>query len=98
MPKKTKKEKIIAEYRRKLLLSPTVVQNSPHPPTPTPSDREEKGTFSYQFSPLPARGAPTQLPKEDAILFAEIRRDLIKTVILAAIAVSVELFLSRLLH
>ena len=69
MPKKTKKEKIIAQYRRKLLDVRQAV------PTPRP--------FVYQATPIIAQ--PTDVA---------IRKDLIKTLLLAVLAIGGEVALS----
>ena len=79
MPKKTKREKIIAEYRRKRdeLMSETV-------PTPTPYVYQEKSSASSKTTAFQ--------PMDQAI-----RRDLIKTLILASIAIGGEVAISYLI-
>lgn len=70
MPKKTKQEKIIAEYRRK---------------------------FQYTYAqPIPL-SPPTQKSQTvDTSEFTQIRRDLVKTLVLAAIAIAIEFIFYRL--
>ena len=78
MPKKTRREKIIADYRNKLRLIHDV-----HPPPIS-------ATASFQSTthhPLPKHSATVALdPKENSA----IRRDLVKTVLLATIAIAAE--------
>ncbi len=76
MPKKTKKEKIIAEYRRKLGAMPALS---------TPS-------FVYQAkTPATLQTAVTAQPMDRAI-----RKDLMKTLMLAAVAIAGEVVLARI--
>lgn len=80
MAKKTKKEKIIAEYRRKLT---TIREARPVHPEPKP--------LTYQIPKL------AQLPQASVqSLHRAIRRDLVKTLVLAAVAIAGEVALSRL--
>mgnify|MGYP001566810278 CR=1 FL=1 len=78
MPKKTRREKIIADYRNKLRLIHDV-----HLPSVS-------ATVSFQpttHQPLPKHSTTFALdPKE----FSAIRRDLVKTVLLATIAIAAE--------
>ena len=79
MPKKTKREKIIAEYRRKRdeLTRETV-------PTPTPYVYQTKSSASFNTTAFQ--------PIDRAI-----RRDLVKTLILASIAIGGEVALSYII-
>lgn len=79
MPKKTKREKIIAEYRRKRdeLMSETT-------PTPTPYVYQAKSSASFNTT--------AAQPIDRAI-----RRDLVKTLILASIAIGGEVALSYIM-
>lgn len=79
MPKKTKREKIIAEYRRKRdeLMSKTV-------PTPVP--------YVYQTKSIASSNTTASQPIDQAI-----RRDLIKTLILASIAIGGEVAISYII-
>lgn len=79
MPKKTKREKIIAEYRRKRdeFIRETV-------PTPTP--------YVYQAKSSASSNTTAFQPMDQAI-----RRDLIKTLILASIAIGGEVALAMIL-
>lgn len=72
MPKKTKKEKIIADYRRKLS---TVREAIPV---------RSEGTTSYT--------SPAVQPMDQAI-----RRDVVKTLVLAAVAIAGEVALSTII-
>jgi len=78
MPKKTKREKIIAEYRRKLTSIRETV------PASTP--------YVYQPKSSASSNATAFQPMDQAI-----RRDLIKTLILASIAIGGEIVLSIIL-
>lgn len=77
MPKKTKREKIIAEYRR------------------THGSLNEPASFAYQFtatsSPVPQKREPVDMTE-----FTEIRRDLMKTLVLAVFAIIIEFIFYRL--
>ncbi len=99
MPKKTKKEKIIAEYRRKLQ---TVAG------TPPTRKEETHQAFVTEKSPRTSSVQPVyQLDKQQNVSekgnsetstielhdLIAIRHDLIKTVLLAAATISVELLL-----
>ncbi|MBI5620502.1 hypothetical protein HY949_01870 [Candidatus Gottesmanbacteria bacterium] len=92
MPKKTKKEKIIAQYRRKLSRMHEPVPeafphqvNTLHPVTKSPTS-----PFIFQAKPHAAfTNASIIQPMDQAI-----RRDLIKTLVLAAMAIGGEIILS----
>jgi len=79
MPKKTRREKIIADYRKKLLF----IHEAPHP-QPVPG--------SYQL-------AAHHVIKQDPTLaldtreLSAIKRDIVKTVLLATIAIAAEVAL-----
>lgn len=79
MPKKTKREKIIAEYRRKRdeLMSKAV-------PSPTPYVYQAKSSASFNTT-------------ASQLIDQAIRRDLIKTLILASIAIGGEVAISYII-
>ncbi|MFZ5844908.1 MAG: hypothetical protein ACOY0S_00375 [Patescibacteria group bacterium] len=80
MPKKTRKEKIIAEYHRRL----ATLQ-----PKSTPDN--------VTSIPLPARASTTFRPTLETVVYPQltvIKKDLIKTLVLSAVAITVELILS----
>jgi len=77
MPKKTRREKIIADYRNKLRLSRDV---HPHPVSAPASLQPTRPS-------LPKQTAAFAL---DAKEFSAIKGNLIKTVLLATIAIAVE--------
>ena len=79
MPKKTKKEKIIAEYRHKL--------STIHEKVPSPSLYAYQAKFSASVQVVAAPQPMDRL----------VRRDLVKTLILAAVAIGGEVVLSRIL-
>lgn len=80
MPKKTKREKIIAEYRRKIQLTRASSSTSPSP------------VHSYTFQPLTANTTMHQtVPMGETTDLTTIRKDLIKTLLLAVAAISVEI-------
>lgn len=82
MPKKTKREKIIAEYRRKLTSISDIV------PTSTPS-----APYIYHAkTEINHQRVAEALPMDSAI-----RRDLIKTLILASIAIVGEVAFSYII-
>ncbi|MBI3343227.1 hypothetical protein HY032_03650 [Candidatus Gottesmanbacteria bacterium] len=92
MPKKTKKEKIIAEYRRRLQgIRETVLTSSEHiNESPTPRLAHPSSPYVYQTKTnTPHNTMTVALPMDRAI-----RRDLIKTLILAAVAIGGEVMLS----
>jgi hypothetical protein len=86
MPKKTKKEKLIAEARRIIKESSYASQSlNPnrssviYPPSKPINNILNTGKFSISNSDL------------DTIEYAAIRKDIIKTVLLAGIAIGIEL-------
>ena len=98
MPKKTKKEKIIAEYRRKLQASaagrPAAINDiSQNSPKNVPSLQIEP---IYKLTSLVNKDVPkiiTSAPATALSDFPAIRHDLVKTLMLAVIAVATELLL-----
>ncbi|MBI3956067.1 hypothetical protein HY339_02330 [Candidatus Gottesmanbacteria bacterium] len=81
MPKKTKKEKIIAQYRRRLT---AFRENArPHPPS----------LYAYQAK----LGASSLSVSAVQPMDHAVRRDLVKTLILAAAAIAGEVVLARIL-
>lgn len=90
MPKKTKREKIIAQYRRKLEKIP---QSMPVETRQTNGNGEQVHTVSYSIpvhTKAPDTHAPTMTTSE-VQSFAEIKKDLIKTLLLVAIMLGAEL-------
>ncbi len=90
MPKKTRREKILAEQRRK----------APSPERSFPSVTAQNaiqtpGTFSFQASP---HLIPRHIEEPDTHELSVIQHDLTKTVILAAIAIFIELGAYMMLH
>jgi hypothetical protein len=90
MPKKTKKEKLIAEARRIIQESHTSGK-SLSPVEKTVNQHELEPKTSYQW----ASNKTSNLAKNqnDDLEFAAIRKDLLKTIILAGTAVAIELAL-----
>ncbi len=92
MPKKTKKEKITAEIRRK-----DIFHNAHHAKAPTydlPVHISPIGQFQFQ-----AQVSDDLLPiKQVSRELVSIQNDLIKTMILAFTAISAELFLSKIVR
>lgn len=82
MPKKTKKEKIIAQYRRKLSTIREAVPMTLAATSPSPYVYQAKNSASH-------RVVLAVQPIDHAI-----RRDLIKTLILATVAIVGEVVLS----
>lgn len=96
MPKKTKREKIIAEYRRKLHGIRESVPASPEQVNDTvmSEQTESPPLFIYQKKAMPSyTPAAVVQPMDRAI-----RRDLVKTLILAAAAIGAEVALSRIIQ
>jgi len=92
MPKRTKREKIRADRLRSTsapILSKTQLTQSVTSPN-NPSSL----TPTYQLPHLARpQGQSQYVATTDAIEFTEIKKDIIKTVILAALAIGTELFL-----
>ena len=73
MPKKTKKEKLLAQkHRQSVQAAPVVIHHEPAPPLPT-----SNATFS--LSALLGKPQPNSVLLND---FAVIKKDLVKTVLL----------------
>jgi len=94
MPKKTKKEKLIAEYRRKLQSLPQLSQTSPLGDEIKPSQRDIHTSSSYTLQTPPQ---PKHVHEVSSVLtpdqqqeFSAIRKDLNWTLILVALMLSVE--------
>ncbi len=88
MPKKTRREKILAQLHRKTLeiKSPQVTHVNPSLPLQT-------ATSPYIFQPQAATTRAAVLDPSDVIEYKAIKTDLAKTLMLAAIAIGVELLL-----
>lgn len=80
MPKKTKREKIIAEYHRKLS------GLDEHP------NETAKPTYTFKTSVQ-----PSTVKEETQTYDLSIKKDLVKTLILAALAIGGEIALSMIL-
>ncbi len=92
MPKKTKREKIIAEYRRKLQHVTKASGNPSENVTSTKTDTTlpASNPFPYQFNKS-ISPTPRYVQSVDTTEFTAIRQDLTKTLILAAISIMIEL-------
>jgi len=91
MPKRTRREKLLAQARRRIvtpipLSSQDVPLNSP----------EQQHTFSFQVAQTTIRKDP--LKEANAEELPIIQHDLIKTVILAICAIGIELTIYTLLR
>ena len=88
MPKKTKKAKLIAEYRRKLqhLQGTTISVSS--------TDPNEVFTLPVATPNIPQSST---IETQDGETHA-IRKDLIKTMIIVSLFIMFEFFLARILH
>src|SRR5258706_9533955 len=87
MPKKSKKEKIIAEQKRKLHVHLPLASSAI-----TSGAEQQAPTFQFQLTKKQPTYPPAQTYSDQAELIA-IKRDLTKTLVLAFIAVSIELAL-----
>jgi hypothetical protein len=90
MPKKTKKEKLLAEKHRRPSLPPIVVTATPHAPTHVIADT----TFRL---PNITKSAPATATYSSSESIA-IRHDLTKSILLISAIIAVEFILSRYLH
>ncbi len=93
MPKKTKKAKLIAEYRRKLQrldIVPDVIQKET-----TQSPQHSMFTLPVSTPILTTSTTILSLPEEES---HAIKKDLVKTVIIVTLFIVFELFLSKILH
>lgn len=91
MPKKTKKQKILARARR-IIIS----QNNTGPdtsPTTQSNTASVKPTNLYQFQT--PKTTKTEEEYQNTQELNPIRRDIIKTIIFATIAIIVEIIISR---
>ena len=84
MPKKTKKQKILAQQRRRT----TLIQHSDTSSVHLPENNTPSATFSFHGSHAPVRSVENTENREELII---IRKDLNKTIILALIAITIEL-------
>lgn len=95
MPKKTKKEKIIAEYRRKLQRS--IGASAPKNTDVSQNQSEPISQLSsepiYKIGNVIAKKQDVQRPASVLTDFNAIRMDLVKTITLAAAAIVTELIL-----
>lgn len=90
MPKRTRKEKFLAE-RRRLTATPVAAHaDSSGSPSTTPAS-------TFQFQAVQVKKARLS-EAEDTAELSVITRDLGKTLILAVIAIAVEVFIYWLLH
>jgi hypothetical protein len=88
MPKKTKKAKLIAQYRRKLQqLEGTPVQSTVHTITEPKSLTSTNYVLPKELSKQPVITTAITLP---AYEFVEIKKDLIKTLIIVCLFLGIE--------
>jgi hypothetical protein len=90
MPKKTKREKLIAEARRIIKQSQQPVQTVISSPTELHVNKETINQKPSAFSWNSQTTSHSIKGLNDEIEYAQIRKNLTKTVILAAIAVLIE--------
>lgn len=95
MPKKTKREKIIAEYHRKLsgLHLPITPNQDNSPKDLHPQETVKSYAYTYRATAQPSGSFVESNQPYDS----SIRRDLIKTLILAVVAISGEIVLSLIM-
>jgi hypothetical protein len=86
MPKKSKKEKILADMRRR---APTQQSLTTH--IPALVKEEASPTFRFQLNKKTA--APVWLPQQNSSELTAIKRDLSKTFILACLAILAEIII-----
>lgn len=92
MPKKTKREKILARARRIIWEQSS---NLPNIPTATAKQgfAAAHSVNPYSFKPVSVPAVPYKHTDDDLREFTAIRSDLIKTIILSAAAVIIEIIL-----
>jgi len=91
MPKKTRRQKILAQQRRHIQSTPSSVSPSSYvPQTNIPSV-----TFQFQPSHTPVKVIENSDDREELTV---IKKDLTKTLILAMIAIAIELIVHGVLH
>ena len=90
MPKKTKREKMLAASRRTVVTSPSMSVPQTRPDTPGQS-------FSYQFQGVNRKKIESER-LENSVELAAIKTDLVKTLLLASVAIAFELILYTILH
>jgi hypothetical protein len=89
MPKKTKKEKALAQARR--IVQNARIQSSLEAPKIVQKDQKEiSHTSTFQFKAKPDTTVFTKSRETDEQEFTAIRKDIIKTVIFASIAIAFE--------
>ena len=89
MPKKTKKEKALAQARR--IVQNARLQSSIAPPHINQTEKTEvhiPSTFEFTAKTVPA--SPSKTEKTDEQEFGAIRKDIVKTVVLAGAAIAFE--------
>lgn len=86
MPKKSKREKILAEARRRVRTEHVLTAS------PAPSPIAEH-THTFQFKAPSLQGIPARTGTSDGTELTAIKKDLSKTIILAGIAIAAELVL-----
>ncbi len=90
MPKKTRREKIIAQYRRKLGAIPQSVPVEQR----TEKSKEEKTNAVTYSIPVHTKAADTHtavMTPSEVQSFAEVKKDLVRTLLLVAIMLGAEL-------
>ena len=91
MPNKTKRQKILAEKRRHT----TSTLSSNAPSVPVPEINTPAPVFRFQGSHVPSIPADTAYDREELTV---IQKDLTKTLILALIAILIELGMYQMLR
>ena len=86
MPKKSKKEKILADYRRKVQTQQSLTA---HIPTLVKEDTTPNFQFRLKKEPL----LPVQQQNESTTELIAIKRDLSKTFVLATLAIAAEIII-----
>jgi hypothetical protein len=90
MPKKTKKQKMLADLRRVTHHPSTEVTSSPRTP-------DTQSAFTFRLTGLDTKH-PSAVPAEDKQELIVIKRDLFYTIVLAAMAIAIELGVYYLLR
>jgi hypothetical protein len=88
MPKKTKKEKILAEYRRKLKL---LKESTVFTPKPQPTIKNKKEEKILPQSPILPQ--TKKLNKEDNFISSYFVNDLKKSFLISFLLITLEIFL-----
>lgn len=95
MPKKTKREKIIAQYHRKL--SDIRLTSAPSPGGAIKNLQPHETVHSYAYAYRNTTQPSATFVELNQPYGSSIRRDLIKTLVLAVVAISGEILLSLIM-